>query len=103
LVFVSTPFLIRLHDFPGDYWRFTPAGLEFLLRSQGLSPLWVKSWGNRRCVVANFDRWPATRRWRTLKNEPHLPQVVWSLAKPSRPTDHALAEAAMAPSTASDR
>lgn len=41
-VFVSTPFLIRLHDFPGDYWRFTPAGLGLLLRSQGLAPMGEK-------------------------------------------------------------
>src|SRR4051812_11363078 len=30
-VLVSTPFLIRLHDAPGDYWRYTPAGLSRLL------------------------------------------------------------------------
>src|SRR5207237_1932884 len=38
-VFVSTPFLVRVHASPGDYWRFTPQGMELLLRSQGLTPL----------------------------------------------------------------
>jgi hypothetical protein len=41
--------------------------------------------GNRRVIVANFDtlvprRWP----WQSLRNEPHLPAVVWALARPSR-------------------
>jgi SAM-dependent methyltransferase len=81
-VYVSTPFLVRLHDHPGDYWRFTPAGLAQLLTSRGLMPLWVRSWGNRQVIVANFDRWVARPRWRGLENEPHLPAVVWALARP---------------------
>jgi len=83
-VFVSTPFLVRLHDFPADYWRFTPAGLERLLRSAGLTPLWVRSWGNRQAVGANFDRWVARFPWQSLENEPDLPAVVWSLSQPTR-------------------
>jgi len=84
-VYVSTPFLVRLHYDPGDYWRFTPDGLALLLRSQGLAPLWVRSWGNRRAVVANFDTWVSRFPWQPLRNEPHLPAVVWSLARPSTP------------------
>jgi len=79
-VFVSTPFLIRLHGHPEDFWRFTPTGLDHLLRSQGLSPLWVRSWGNRRVIVANFDSWVARMPWQTLRDEPNLPVVVWPLA-----------------------
>lgn len=80
-VFVSTPFLVRLHDHPVDYWRFTPDGLAILLRSQGLEPVWVRSWGNRDVIVANFDRWVSRLPWQTLRNEKHLPAVVWSLAR----------------------
>jgi hypothetical protein len=83
-VYVSTPFLLPLHDHPDDYWRFTPSGLQQLLESQGLSPCWVRSWGNRRVVAANFDRWVAYRPWKTLRNEAHLPIVVWALAVPAR-------------------
>jgi SAM-dependent methyltransferase len=28
---LSTPFYFHQHDFPGDYWRFTPQAFEFLL------------------------------------------------------------------------
>jgi len=82
-VFVSTPFLVRLHSHPGDYWRFTPDGMEVLLRSQGLEPLWVRSWGNRKVIVANFDRWTGPRPGRSMPNEPNLPAVVWGLARPA--------------------
>lgn len=28
---ISTPFHFRIHEFPGDYWRFTPAAYEAIL------------------------------------------------------------------------
>jgi SAM-dependent methyltransferase len=81
-VYVSTPFLVRLHDWPGDYWRFTPDGMAILLRSQGLEPLWVRSWGNRKVAAANFDHWVPRLAWQSLRNEPLLPVSVWALARP---------------------
>jgi SAM-dependent methyltransferase len=84
-VIVSTPFLIRIHELPmygmNDYWRFTPRGLRTLLERVGLEVETVGSWGNRRCVVGNFDHWPAYRRWQSLRNEPDLPVQVWAFAR----------------------
>jgi SAM-dependent methyltransferase len=84
-VVVSTPFLVRVHELAQygmrDYWRFTPRGLRTLLESAGLEVPTVGSWGNRRCVVANFDRWPAYRRRHPLRNEPDLPVQVWAFAR----------------------
>lgn len=84
-VVVSTPFLIRIHELPQwgmfDYWRFTPRGLRRLLEHAGLTVDEVGSWGNRRCVTANFDRWPAYRRWMPLGNELDLPVQVWAFAR----------------------
>jgi SAM-dependent methyltransferase len=82
-VYVSTPFLVRLHDWPGDYWRFTPDGMKLLLRSRGLEPLWVRSWGNRDVIVANFDNWVPRLAGGSLRNEEHLPASVWALARPT--------------------
>jgi SAM-dependent methyltransferase len=31
-IFVSVPFLFPIHDAPGDYWRFTKYGLQYLFR-----------------------------------------------------------------------
>jgi SAM-dependent methyltransferase len=83
-VVVSTPFLIRIHELPmydmRDYWRFTPRGLRTLLERGGLEVDEVGSWGNRDCVVGNFDRWPGYRWWHSLRNEPDLPVQVWAFA-----------------------
>jgi hypothetical protein len=82
---VSTPFLIRLHELPvyglKDYWRFTPRGLRTLLESAGLTVDKVEGWGNRSCIIGNLDRWPAYRRWMSLRNEPDLPVQVWAFAR----------------------
>lgn len=84
-VIVSTPFLVKVHELPAyglnDYWRFTPRGLRTLLEHAGLEVDEVQSWGNRSCVVGNFDRWPAYRRWQSLGSEPDLPVQVWGFAK----------------------
>jgi SAM-dependent methyltransferase len=83
-VVVSTPFLVRIHELPmygmRDYWRFTPRGLRLLLEGAGLVVDEVGSWGNRDVVAGNFDRWPAYRRWLSLRNEPDLPVQVWAFA-----------------------
>jgi SAM-dependent methyltransferase len=84
-VVVSTPFLVRVHELPAyampDYWRFTPRGLRVLLERAGLDVAAVESWGNRRCVAGNFDRWPAYRRWHSLRSEPDLLLQVWAFAR----------------------
>jgi SAM-dependent methyltransferase len=84
-VIVSTPFLIRVHELPAygmpDLWRFTPRGLRVLLEQAGLTVDSVHAWGNRRCVVGNLDRWPAYRRWLSLRDEPDLPVQVWAFAR----------------------
>lgn len=84
-VVVSTPFLIRVHELPAyglpDYWRFTPRGLRTLLERAGLEVDAVESWGNRDCVVGNFDRWPAYRRWHSLRGEADLLVQVWAFAR----------------------
>lgn len=84
-VIVSTPFLIKVHEFPSygmlDYWRFTPRGLRTLLEGAGLEIESVDSWGNRQCVVGNFSDWSAHRRWHSLRDEPDFPVQVWAVAR----------------------
>lgn len=86
-VLVSTPFLLRIHPHPGDYWRFTPDGMRVLLSGQGLEPVWIRGWGNRAVVRANLGRWKPIRPWRSRANDPMLPIVVWALAQPSPPPE----------------
>ena len=80
---VTTPFLIKVHDFPVDCSRWTELGLKHLLAECGfpIDGIRTGSWGNRACVKANFRRW-AWRGWfRSLANEPEFPVSVWALAR----------------------
>jgi SAM-dependent methyltransferase len=80
-VIVTTPFLYRIHPAPADYWRFTPDGMTVLLKSAGLCVLRVQSWGNSSAVRASFRVDPPYRFWRSMKNDPNLPVVVWAIAQ----------------------
>lgn len=83
-VIVTTPFLIKKHEIPKDYWRFTEDGMRVLLERVGLIEEVVGSWGNRYVVVGNLNRWVRRMRWHTLRNEPNFPVVVWAVGrKPS--------------------
>jgi SAM-dependent methyltransferase len=82
LFVVTTPFLIRVHEEPMDCTRWTASGLEVLLNQCGFAQVETGSWGNRRCVRANFERWVDYVPWRhSLRNEPNFPVVVWAFAR----------------------
>ena len=84
---VSTPFLIKVHNFPTDCSRWTETGLKYLLAECGfpLESTVTGSWGNTDCVIANFSGWvPYQQGAQSLENEPDMPYHVWALAqKPS--------------------
>lgn len=81
---ITTPFLIKIHNCPGDCTRWSPLGLKHFLAECGfeLDSIQVGSWGNRECVVANFDEWmPYNPKQHSLTNDQDFPIVVWALAK----------------------
>ena len=81
---ISTPFLVRVHDGPDDCTRWTPTGMRYFLAECGfgLEEIEVGSWGNRACVEANFRDWtPYRSRLHSLENEPLFPYHVWALAR----------------------
>jgi SAM-dependent methyltransferase len=49
---MTVPFAARWHFIPYDYWRFTPAGLEYLLERSGFSGIAVYARGNAATVAA---------------------------------------------------
>jgi SAM-dependent methyltransferase len=49
---LTVPFSARYHYIPNDYWRFTPAGLERLLREAGFVDIQVFARGNAVTVAA---------------------------------------------------
>lgn len=81
---ITTPFLIRVHDYPVDCTRWTELGLKHLLAECGfpMENIRTGSWGNRACVIANFTQWPNYEpEIHSLENEPDFPLVVWALAQ----------------------
>jgi SAM-dependent methyltransferase len=77
---IATPFLIRVHGYPDDFTRWTPNGLRVFLQTCGFTAE-VKSWGNRKAACANLSEWRAYGWWRSLRNEPDFPIVVWAYAR----------------------
>ena len=81
---ITTPFLVRVHNYPVDCSRWTELGIRHLLAEGGfdIGKITTGSWGNRACVRAGFLRWTPYNRWlNSLKNEPDYPVVVWALAR----------------------
>lgn len=85
---ISTPFLVKVHHMPIDCTRWTELGLKYFLEECGfpLETIQTGSWGNRDCIIANFDEWvmydPARH---DLRDEPDFPYHVWALAQRSLP------------------
>ena len=64
--------------------RWSPTGMKYFLEEAGFDPasIFVDSWGNRDCVIANFDRWITyVEGQHSLQNEPDFPIAVWALAQ----------------------
>ena len=76
---ISTPFLVRLHEMPNDFWRFTPGGLRLLLEGAGLEIDRITAWGNPSAVAGNLRRWRYSGRFRSLRNNPETPVMVWAI------------------------
>lgn len=85
---VSTPFLVRIHNVPIDCNRWTPTGMSFFLQEAGFQAddVTVESWGNRACLIGNLSKW-RKRGFRSLRNEPNFPVMVWAFARKARVED----------------
>lgn len=79
---LSVPFMVRVHNEPSDYWRFTPAGLRLLVERAGLELVSLGDWGNRAAVVANLWVWaPYVYLFQSLARDEAVPLVVWAVAR----------------------
>jgi SAM-dependent methyltransferase len=80
---IAVPFLVKIHGRPYDFNRWTPDGMKRLLKNAGFSEdtIEIQSWGNRKCLKANLDKWKIYGWHKDLTNEPDYPQVVWGWAR----------------------
>lgn len=78
---ITTPFFLKVHGAPMDYWRWTKDGLQAMLEDVGFRVESIDSWGNRDCIISNLDQWTTYTEDQNLQNEKDFPVVVWALAK----------------------
>jgi SAM-dependent methyltransferase len=90
LFLITVPFIFHIHPTPLDCWRWTPQGLSFLLQDSGfdVDNIIVDSWGNYECFLRHaIDQTaPWMRDDFPLNNQPHIPQMVWALARKQKLT-----------------
>jgi SAM-dependent methyltransferase len=84
IIMITTPFLIKFHPFPQDFYRWTKQGIIELLKRSGFGEISAESWGNRSCLIADTtddNAWTSYRPGRhSLRNDPRFPIVVWAFA-----------------------
>jgi len=82
---VNTPFLLKFHPCPQDFYRWTEEGLHALLEDAGFTAIATASWGNRQCLAADMQPGMAWTYYdpaaHSLENESQFPIVVWAFAQ----------------------
>lgn len=81
---ITTPFLIKVHGSPVDYWRWTKEGMCYFLEDHNFTVCESGSWGNYECVKTylKFETMPEyDSNLCSLDNELDFPIMVWALAK----------------------
>lgn len=82
---VAAPFLFRVHNRPGDYTRWTAAGLTELLVKGGFGrpAITAHSWGNRACVRAHIGSRHVIPFGfgKPMENDHEYPIMVWAFAR----------------------
>jgi len=89
IVVHTTCFINPIHDAPGDYWRFTPAGLALMAEQHG-DLLESGGWGNPYVWIAialglRFEQVPDDKdhflNALATANDPQWPIVTWVVAR----------------------
>ena len=83
---ITTPFLVKVHNWPVDCTRWTELGLKHFLAECGfeLETIQTGAWGNRKCIWAHLNSSrPLTYREKkhSLENEPAFPHHIWAMAR----------------------
>lgn len=86
----TTCFINPIHDYPGDFWRFTPEALKLLLSHKFSKIIEVGGWGNKYVWLIDslglrYEGIPEAK-WHPLhkiatKNDKTWPIVTWAIAE----------------------
>lgn len=61
MLIMSSPFIYQVHDWPGDYYRFTPEGLICLGKSAGLTEVLLNHRGGNPSMLKHAINYPQDR------------------------------------------
>lgn len=73
VLFLTTPFMVALHEMPHDYYRYTPSALRHLARSAGLNVSSIRSRGDYVAVLLLILAMPAAKTWNLAARVTGLP------------------------------
>jgi SAM-dependent methyltransferase len=65
-VFLTTPFLVPLHEMPYDFFRYTPTSLKGMAEEAGFQVKSICSKGEYTAVALGFIQLPMTKVWQQL-------------------------------------
>jgi SAM-dependent methyltransferase len=71
--FLTTPFMVPLHEMPYDYYRYTPSALRNLADEVGLRILSIKPRGSYVSVWMGVNQMPITRTMSFVSRRTRLP------------------------------
>jgi SAM-dependent methyltransferase len=71
--FLTTPFLLPLHEMPFDYYRFTPSALRDLADGAKLAVQSIRPRGSYVAVALSVVQMPITKIWQRLAKVTRLP------------------------------
>lgn len=79
-IFLTTPFLVPLHEMPYDYFRYTPSALRHMSLDAGLYVETILSKGEYFALALCYAQFPFMKLWQLLSRLLHMP-----LAHPYNP------------------
>ena len=64
--FITTPFLVALHEMPYDFYRYTPSALSLLSERAGLEVIEIEPRGDYIAVALSIFLLPVTKLWQQM-------------------------------------
>jgi SAM-dependent methyltransferase len=79
-IFLTTPFLVALHEMPFDFYRYTPSAFDVMARDAGLTIESQTTKGDYGAVLMSFAQFPWTKLWQVVSSATRL-----KLYRPANP------------------
>ena len=71
-VFLTTPFLVSLHEMPYDFYRYTPSALRLMAEEAGFDVESIETKGDYFAVLIAMLQYPFAKAWQALSKRLRL-------------------------------